>query len=392
MGTPFLTSAIKRLGLLFAIPAILIISCNKGGQNQTLPPQEIPVIEVIQMDVPIYREFVGQLFGAQDIPVRARVEGFLEGIHFQEGSTVKKDQILYTIDPQPYEAEVATQQGRLAEAKTALVKAENELRRKEPAAKLGAVSHIELDAAISERDAATAAVSAAEASLRLSQIQLGYAKIYSPLQGLIGKTEADVGEFVGKFPNPVILNTVSRLDTTRVRFYVTEAEYLSLARQYRERLESQSEDDSQSKDRNMQLILSDGSVYDETGMADFIDRHVDASTGSMLVQASFPNPDELLRPGMYCKVKVKMKTAKGALLVPQRCVIELQGQHSVYIVNDSNKVESRQVVVGERIADLWLIEQGLSAGEKVVIEGLQYVRSGIEIKPIFTEFKSKAKQ
>jgi len=392
MGTPFLTSAIKRLGLLFAIPAILIISCNKGGQNQTLPPQEIPVIEVIQMDVPIYREFVGQLFGAQDIPVRARVEGFLEGIHFQEGSTVKKDQILYTIDPQPYEAEVATQQGRLAEAKTALVKAENELRRKEPAAKLGAVSHIELDAAISERDAATAAVSAAEASLRLSQIQLGYAKIYSPLQGVIGKTEADVGEFVGKFPNPVILNTVSRLDTTRVRFYVTEAEYLSLARQYRERLESQSEDDSQSKDRNMQLILSDGSVYDETGMADFIDRHVDASTGSMLVQASFPNPDELLRPGMYCKVKVKMKTAKGALLVPQRCVIELQGQHSVYIVNDSNKVESRQVVVGERIADLWLIEQGLSAGEKVVIEGLQYVRSGIEIKPIFTEFKSKAKQ
>jgi len=392
MGTPFLTSAIKRLGLLFAIPAILIISCNKGGQNQTLPPQEIPVIEVIQMDIPIYREFVGQLFGAQDIPVRARVEGFLEGIHFQEGSTVKKDQILYTIDPQPYEAEVATQQGRLAEAKTALVKAENELRRKEPAAKLGAVSHIELDAAISERDAATAAVSAAEASLRLSQIQLGYAKIYSPLQGLIGKTEADVGEFVGKFPNPVILNTVSRLDTTRVRFYVTEAEYLSLARQYRERLESQSEDDSQSKDRNMQLILSDGSVYDETGMADFIDRHVDASTGSMLVQASFPNPDELLRPGMYCKVKVKMKTAKGALLVPQRCVIELQGQHSVYIVNDSNKVESRQVVVGERIADLWLIEQGLSAGEKVVIEGLQYVRSGIEIKPIFTEFKSKAKQ
>jgi membrane fusion protein (multidrug efflux system) len=392
MKTSFISSVMKRLILLLAIPAILIISCNKGGQNQTLPPQEIPVIEVIQMDVPIYREFVGQLFGAQDIPIRARVEGFLEGIHFQEGSTVKKDQILYTIDPQPYEAEVATQQGRLAEAKTALVKAENELRRKEPAAKLGAVSHIELDGAISERDAATAAVSAAEASLRLSQIQLGYAKIYSPLQGVIGKTEADVGEFVGKFPNPVILNTVSRIDTTRVRFYVTEAEYLSLARQYRERLESQSEDDSQSKDRNMQLILSDGSVYDETGKADFIDRHVDASTGSMLVQASFPNPDELLRPGMYCKVKVKMKTAKGALLVPQRCVIELQGQHSVYIVNDSNKVESRQVVVGERIADLWLIEQGLSAGEKVVIEGLQYVRSGIEIKPIFTEFKSKAKQ
>jgi len=328
---------------------------------------------------------VGQVFGVQDIPIRARVEGFLEGIHFKEGSTVEKDQLLYTIDSQPYEAEAATQQGRLAEAKTALVKAENELRRKEPVAKTGAISLIDLDAAIAERDAATAAVSAAEASLRLAQIQLGYAKIYSPLQGVIGKTDADVGEFVGRFPNPVILNTVSRIDTVTVQFYLTETNFLTLARKYIERTESQS------KDRNMQLILSDGSLYKESGKADFINRHVDADTGSMLVQASFPNPDQLLRPGMYCKVKVEMKTVKGALLVPQRCVIELQGQRSVYIVNDSNKVESRQVIAGERIADLWLIEEGLNAGEKVVIEGLQYVRSGIEIKPVLTEFKDNAK-
>lgn len=386
MKTSFLSSSMRLLGLLLAVPAILIIiSCNKVGQNQVLSPQEIPVIEVIQRDVPIYREFVGQLFGAQDIPVRVRVEGFLEGIHFQEGSTVKKDQLLYTIDPQPYEAKVATQQGKLAEAKTALVKAENELRRKEPVAKTGAISLIDLDAAIAERDAATAAVSAAEASLRLSKIQLGYTKIYSPLQGIIGKTEADNGEFVGRYPNPVILNTVSRIETVRVRFYLTEAEFLTLAREYKKRTESQS------RDRNMQLILSDGSLYDETGKADFVDRHVDADTGSMLVQASFPNPDQLLRPGMYCKVKVEMKTAKGALLVPQRCVIELQGQYSVYIVNDKNKVESRQVAVGERIADLWLIKEGLNTGEKVVIEGLQYIRSGIEIIPVLTEFKSNAK-
>lgn len=386
MKTSFLSSSMRLLGLLLAVPAILIIiSCNKVGQNQVLSPQEIPVIEVIQRDVPIYREFVGQLFGAQDIPVRVRVEGFLEGIHFQEGSTVKKDQLLYTIDPQPYEAKVATQQGKLAEAKTALVKAENELRRKEPVAKTGAISLIDLDAAIAERDAATAAVSAAEASLRLSKIQLGYTKIYSPLQGIIGKTEADNGEFVGRYPNSVILNTVSRIETVRVRFYLTEAEFLTLAREYKKRTESQS------RDRNMQLILSDGSLYDETGKADFVDRHVDADTGSMLVQASFPNPDQLLRPGMYCKVKVEMKTAKGALLVPQRCVIELQGQYSVYIVNDKNKVESRQVAVGERIADLWLIKEGLNTGEKVVIEGLQYIRSGIEIIPVLTEFKSNAK-
>lgn len=384
MGTSFLSSSIRRLGLLLAVPAFLTISCNKGS-NLTPSPQEIPIIEVIQKDVPIYREFVGQVFGAQDIPIRARVEGFLKSIHFQEGSTVKKDQLLYTIDPQPYEAEVATQQGRLAEIKTRLVKAENELKRKEPVAKTGAISLIELDAAIAERDAAIAAVSAAEASLRLSKIKLGYAKIYSPLQGIIGKTEANKGEFVGRYPNPVILNTVSRIDMVKVQFYLTESKFLTLARQYRESPESQS------KARNMQLILSDGSLYDETGKADFVDRHIDASTGSMLVQASFPNPDKLLRPGMYCKVKVQMKIAKGALLVPQRCVVELQGQHSVYVVNDKNKVEFRQVVVGERIADLWLIEEGLNAGEKVVIEGLQYVRSGIDIKPVLTEFKSNAK-
>ncbi|MCP4268522.1 MAG: efflux RND transporter periplasmic adaptor subunit [Candidatus Brocadiaceae bacterium] len=376
--------SIRLLGLLLVVPVILLISCNKGGPSLPPPPQEIPVVEVIQRDVPIYREFVGQVFGEQDIPIRARVEGFLQGIHFQEGNTVKKDQLLYSIDSQPYEAEVATQQGRLAEAKTALVKAENELRRKEPVAKTGAISLIDLDAAIADRDAATATVSAAEASLRLSEIQLGYAKIYSPLQGMIGKTEADIGEFVGRFPNPVILNTVSRIDMVNVQFYLTEAEYLTLAREYIER------SDGQSKDRIMQLILSDGSLYDETGKADFIDSHVDADTGSMLVQASFPNPDKLLRPGMYCKVKVQLKTTKGALLVPQRCVMELQGQYSVYTVNDSNKVESRQIVVGERIADLWLIEEGLNASEKVVIEGLQYVSSGVEIKPVLTEFKGNA--
>ncbi|MCP4256740.1 MAG: efflux RND transporter periplasmic adaptor subunit [Planctomycetes bacterium] len=388
--TSFISSSMRLLGLLLVVPVILIISCNKGGRNPAPPPQEIPVVKIIQKDVPIYREFVGQVFGVQDIPIRARVEGFLEGIHFQEGSTVKKDQLLYSIDPQPYEAEVATQQGRLAEAKTVLVRAENELRRKEPVAKTGAISQIDLDAAIAERDAATAAVSAAEASLRLTKIQLGYANVFSPLQVVIGKTEADIGEFVGRFPNPVILNTVSRIDTVNVQFYLTEAEYLALARKYLERLENPPEDDNKSRDYNMQLILSDGSLYSKKGGADFVDRHVDADTGSMLVQASFPNPDQLLRPGMYCKVKVEMKTVKGALLVPQRCVIELQGQRSVYIVNDSNKVESRQVIAGERIADLWLIEEGLNAGEKIVIEGLQYVRSGIEIKPVLTEFKDNA--
>ncbi len=378
--------------MFLVVPAILLISCNKGNPKLVSQPQDIPVIEVIQRDVPIYREFVGQVFGLQDIPIRARVEGFLEGIHFQEGRTVVEGQLLYSIDPQPYETMVATQQGILAEVKTALVKAENELKMKEPAAKTGAISQIELDAAIAERDAATAAVSAADASLRLAKIQLGYAEIYSPLKGIIGKTEAEIGEFVGREPNPVILNTVSRIDIVNVQFYLTEAEYLSLYKKHRIQPENSTENKGQAKGKSMRLILSDGSLYGEIGKADFVDRQVNADTGSMLVQASFTNPDRLLRPGMYCKVKVEMKTANGALLVPQRCVIELQGQYSVYTVDSSNKVESRQVVVGERVDDLWLIEEGLNFGEKVVIEGLQYIGSGVEINPVLTEFKGKGQK
>ncbi len=384
MKTLYISSTMRLLGLLLAVPAILIISCNKGEQKKAPPPQEIPVIDVFQKDVPIYREFVGQVFGEQDIPIRARVEGFLVGIHFEEGSDVNKGQLLYTIDSQPFEAEVAAQQSKVTEAKTYLVNARNELDRYKPLAEINAVSKSDLDAAQATNDAAEASLKAAEAHLELATINLSYTQILSPIDGIIGKTDADAGEFVGKSPNPIILNTVSRIDTTKARFYVTEAEYLSLARLYREGSVSQS------KDKNMQLILSDGSLYDEMGKADFLDRHVDADTGSMLVQASFSNPDKILRPGMYCKVKVKMKTAKGALLIPQRCVVELQGQYSVYIVNDTNRVESRQVVVGERIADLWLIEEGLNASEKVVIEGLQYVRSGMEIKPVLTEFESNA--
>ena len=379
----FLSSVTKRLGLLFVIFAILMIACVKDGHTQVSPPPKIPVVEVIQMDVPIFREFVGQIFGLKDIPIRVRVEGFLESINFREGRSVKKDQLLYTVDSQPYEAKVASQKGKLAEAKSSLVKAKNDLKRKAPAAKLGAVSQIDVDAAIAERDAAAALVEAAEANLRLSEIELGYTNIYSPVDGVIGKTEAVVGEFVGRTPNPVILNTVSRIDIITVRFHLTEANYLFLIRKY-------PEGPGGEDNKKMQLILSDGSLYDKIGKADFADRNVDPSTGSILIQSSFPNPDGILRPGMYAKVKVEIDVVNGALLVPQRCVMELQGMYSVYVVNN-NKVESRQVVAGERVGDLWLIEEGLNANERVVFEGLQHVRSGVEINPVLTEFKSKAK-
>jgi membrane fusion protein (multidrug efflux system) len=384
-NTFYLTTLLVVIGY-----AIILTSCNKKETRQA-PPPEVEVINVIQMDVPIYREFVGQAYGQLDIPIRARVEGFLEEAAFEEGSRVKKGQLLYRIDSQPFMAEVAAQESKVAEAQTYLVNATNELRRYEPLVKINAVSQSDYDAALASKEAAEASLEAAKANLKMAQINLSYTRILSPIDGLIGKTLADVGEFVGKSPNPVILNTVSKIEIIRVQFFLPETAYITLARMVdMEQLEEEPTDREDKAD--IQLILADGSLYDEIGHIDFIDRNVDASTGSMLVQASFPNKNSLLRPGMYTKVKIELDVAKNALLVPQRCVTELQGQYSVYTVDESNVVQARQVEATAKIDDLWLIEEGLEPDDKIVLTGLQKVTAGIEVNPLLVEFDSKSNQ
>lgn len=365
-----------------------MVSCGSDKQVNTTPP-DISVVEVIQKDVPIYEEFVGQAYGLQDIPIRARVEGFLEGIHFEEGRQVKKGQLLYTIDSQPFLAEVAAQKSKLAEAQINLINAENEYERYAALVKIDAVSRSDYDARVARRDAAIASVDAAKSNLELAEINLSYTSIKAPINGVIGKTEARVGEFVGREPNPVILNTVSRIDHIRVQFFLTEKQYIVLAREVKNQGASSRKEGDQSV---LNLILSDGSQYAESGKVDFIDRNIDALTGSMLVQGSFPNPDYILRPGMYTKVKIRMEVMKDALLVPQRCIMDLQGQYSVFVVDDNNIVQARQVKLTERIGDLWLTQEGLVAGEKIVIDALQKVGSGSEINPKLIEFASQTNE
>lgn len=383
--------AIKTL--LMSLVLLSMGSCKDKEVEKQAPP-EIPVIEVIQKDVPIYNEFVGQVYGEKDIPIRARVEGFLEGVHFNEGLKVTKGQLLYTIDPLPFEARVNAQKSNLAEAETMLVKAKSDLDRYIPLAEVNAVSQSDLDAKQAQYDASLSAVSAAKANLRSSEIELGYTRISSPINGIIGKTLAREGDFVGREPNPVILNTVSKTDVVRVTFFLTESDYLSLAREYQQELKEGGTKGGLKKEQkvSLELILSDGKTYKHSGIVDFIDRGVDASTGTILVQASFPNPDFLLRPGLYAKVKVKMENRKNAILVPQRCVMELQGQHSVYVVNAENMIEARTVKAGARVGDLWLINDGLKPNDKIVVEGLQKVAGGMEIKPVITNFESKNNQ
>jgi len=385
------TTIFTRISLTLIL-ILAIISCADKKQEAP-PPPDIQVIEVLQKDVPLYKEFVGQVYGEKDIPIRARVEGFLEGIHFNEGLKVTKGQLLYSIDPLPFESRVNAQRSNLAEAQTMLVKAESDLNRYKPLAKKNAVSQSDLDAAQAQYDASLSAVEAAKANLRSAEIELGYCKIYSPIGGIIGKTLAREGDFVGREPNPVILNTVSKTDNVRVTFFLTESEYLTLTRSFSENIKKDYEGNLDKRDKaKLELILSDGSTYEHTGEFDFIDRSIDASTGSILIQASFPNPNFILRPGLYGKVRINMKTVKDGILAPQRCLMELQGQYSVFVVKDDNTVEARQVNTGPPIGDYVLITEGLSAGEKLVIDGIQKVRTGLLINPIPSEFVSKTEQ
>lgn len=364
--------------LVAAICAASVPACSKPAATAAAPI-EVPVVQVIQRDTPITAERVGQIYGAEDIEIRARVAGFLESIRFKEGGNVKKGDLLYTIDPREQEERVAEVQGELASAKTRLVKAESDVRRYRPLAEMKAVSQSDLDAAVAEEGAARGQVDAAEAALRSARISLGYTRIASPINGLIGMTQAKVGDYVGQFPNPIVLNTVSNVESVQARFSITERDYLDLIRKFGMHPEARPE--NKAKAENIELLLADGSLYPQKGVLDFADRQVDASTGTLRLQASFPNPDRLLRPGQYARVRVMIDLRKGALLVPQRAVQELQGQQMVSVVGPDDTVQSRTLQMGPRIGSLWLVEQGLKPGDRVILEGAQKVRPGAKVVP-----------
>jgi membrane fusion protein (multidrug efflux system) len=378
---------LKNIILLFS-SSLILVSCGSDEQSKTFVP-EIPVYKITAEDVPIFQEFVGQVYGLKDISIRARVEGFLEGIYFDEGRGVKKGQLLYTIESQPFEADVAAKMSLLAEAKTMLVNAESELNRIRPLAEINAVSQSDLDAAVARFEASQASVEAAEANLRAARIQLSYTKIKAPISGIIGKTKAKVGDFVGREPNPVILNVVSRIDIILVEFFLTESEYLIVAREVYKNKELE---EVEREEPYLELILSDGSVHNHKGKVEFIDREVDPTTGSILLQASFPNPEYLIRPGQFARVNASVRTIKNGILIPQRTVMEMQGIHNVYVINNENKVELRRIKVGPTIDSFWLVDEGLKNGEKVVYEGLQKVKPGMTVNPVLTEVERNNKE
>ena len=377
-----------KIKLLFVLSLSLMFSC-KDENVKVIPPQKIKVYMVTTKTVPIYEEFVGQVFGEKDIPIRARVEGFLDEIHFKEGSNIKKGKLLYVIDPDPQKEAVVAKQSMVAQANTLLIQKESDLNRIKPLAAMDAVSKRELDMAQAQRDAAISSLKAANADLNIAKINLSYTRILSPIDGIIGRTLAREGEFVGKNPNPVILNTVSDISTIRVQFFLSENEYLRIAEKY-SKAQRDSTKGAKVKKIAVELYLSNGILFDQKGQLDFIDRNIDTSTGTILVQATFPNPDKIIRPGQFARVKVKVMDIKDAILVPQKCLIELQGQYSVLIVNKENKIETVQVVIGEKIPGYTIIKSGIKSGDQVILEGLQKAKSGLAVIPVVTEYKNQS--
>lgn len=378
-----------KIKLLFVVISLSLIFSCKDESVKVIPPQKIKVYKVTTKTVPIYEEFVGQVFGEKDIPIRARVEGFLDEIHFLEGSNIEKGKLLYVIDPDPQKEAVAAKQSMVAQANTLLIQKESDLNRIKPLAALDAVSKRELDMAQAQRDAAISSLKAANADLNIAKINLSYTRILSPIDGIIGRTLAREGEFVGKNPNPVILNTVSDISNIRVQFFLSENEYLRIAEKY-SKAQRDSTEGAEVKKIAVELYLSNGNLFNQKGLLDFIDRNIDTSTGTILVQATFPNPDKIIRPGQFVRVKVKVMDLQDALLVPQKCLIELQGQYSVLIVNKENKIETVQVVIGEKIPGYTIIKSGIKSGDQLILEGLQKAKPGLVVIPVVTEYKNQS--
>jgi membrane fusion protein (multidrug efflux system) len=377
-----------------ALGAYVILLALAGGCDKQAkeapppPPPEVKVVEVVQKDVPIYVEAIGETRGNTEIEIRARVEGFIQSVDFKEGTLVEKGTPLYTIDSQPYEAKLAQSRASQAQAEADLAKAHQDVSRYEPLVAKNAISRQEYETAVSVEQAATATVAAAKAVVEQGQIDLSYCKVTAPEAGLVGKTEVYAGTLVGRGTS-TLLTRISRTDPIHVRFTFPERNYLEMARKRGSGVGGEP-----GAGVPFELLMPDGSLHPAPGKLVYVDRNVDARTGTIMAEAAFANPNGILRPGQYARVRATVQTRAGAILVPQRAVYELQGIFSVMVVTADDSIEQRLVTPAERLGSLWVIASGLKAGERIVVEGLQKVRPGMKVnaKPVTIEEQGKQKE
>ncbi len=396
------------LGLVAAFSVFtLAAGCDKGEKAGPPAPPTVEVVDVIQKDVPIYKEWIGTTDGFVNATIRAQVQGYLVKQNYREGDFVKTGQALFEIDPRTFQAALDQTKGALDQAKGIVEQskadvavqearwatAKANLARVKPLAEQNAVSQKDLDDAIGAEEstrssviaakasvvAAGASVVAAQANLDKAALELGFTKVTSPIDGIAGIAKAQIGNLVGPSSTQE-LTSVSTLDPIKVYINISEQEYIS-TRESGEKVEA----------IPLELILADGSIFPHKGLFYLADRQVDVTTGTLKIGATFPNPGNFLRPGQYGRVRAQMRVLRGALLVPQRAVGDVQGSFMVAVVGPDDKVDIRRVKPSEKVGSLWVIDEGLKPGEKVIAEGIQKVRQGMIVspKPFVAEVQAK---
>ena len=362
--------------------ALFLFACDSSNKTaRETPPLPVRVTQASVQDVQLTVEMVGTTTGTQDVPIRTRVEGYLETMEFEEGTFVKKGDMLYTVDAQPFQAKLVAAQSQLASTQTTLVRTQSDLARIKPLAEIKAVSEQELDSAVAQEAAARAGVRAAEANVELAEIELGYTRIEAPIDGLIGLTKAKPGEFVGRDPNPVVLNTLSDIDPIRVRFSISEQEYLTLARHLNKGEQRGAEDHNEKSPADLVLLLADGTEHPEMGSVIAGAQSISSETGTFTLEASFPNPDKVLLPGQFARIRANYRQLDDAVVIPRKAVVEMQGRFRVYAVNQQNQVEAIEIELGPATGHDVVVSTGLQGGETIIVEGLQKVRPGMSVSP-----------
>ena len=321
---------------------------------------------------PVFEEWIGTLDGSVNAQIRAQVSGYLLRQNYAEGGRVKKGDELFQIDPRPFQAALDQARAKLAQDQAQADKTEQDVKRYTPLAKEQAISQEELDDAVQANLAAVAQIKADEAAMETAELNLGFTRVTSPIDGLAGLALAQIGDLLS--PSSGLLTTVSTLDPIKVNFQISEQSYLDFWRHHA--VGSGAETNVE-----LELIFADGSVFPRKGRFFFADRAVNPNTGTLQIEGLFPNPDYLLRPGQYGRVRAQTQTRTNALMVPQRAVNQIQGAYQVAVVGATNGVHLQAVRVGPQIGGGWLIESGVQAGDRVVVEGAQKVKEGTVVNP-----------
>ena len=369
-----MSPALFRIAFIFCCSAAIVLAGCKKEQKSAPQAPVVEVMEVIQRDVPIQHEWVGTTDGMVNATIRAQVTGYLIRQNYKEGDLVKKGQVLFEIDPRPFQAALDQAMGDLARQEAQYKNARANLDRIRPLAEQNALSKKDLDDSIGAEQSALAAVTAARAAVDKAGLDLGFTKITSLIDGMAGLAKAQVGDLIGP-AQAGELTTVSTINPIKVYFTISEEAYINFMKQF----SSEAAFQEHARSLKLELILADGSLYPYTGTIYAFDREVNIRTGTLRVAGLFPNPANLLRPGQFVSVHIFIGTKKGALLVPQRAVTELQGSYQVAVLGTDNLIDIRTVKAGDTVGPLWIIDEGLKPGERIVVEGAQKVRQGIAV-------------